>query len=359
MLDALTFDLKRSWVVLLACGVAVVAARGGVLLAETAAVVLVWLLLYRLNVEEKVKKTWDFFHALPLGRRERAVLKIGVPFVIALAVLSLSESDPSLAYVLEGKLAKHIMLAAILVLASIVARTLIHYILIFWAIYVPAAILGVFGLTELVIAGLGLGLAYASMSGHRVSPVKAGVVALCVALPLTIAATLSRVPVYRALMKFGGPETRLDAAVHLVSEENDEPASVVLAGMLRQDPDAKLAERIFDAYEASDQVPELGAAEYQTLLASDAAVRRIVLDYLAHDGDAYDWLTVDRVLAWEPLVLERRKPADEDEEACSGDCEALADLVADRFLDELEWPHFEAHLSSADPVRVEYALLVE
>lgn len=84
--------------------------------------------LYRLNVEDRLRKTWHHFQSLPLSLAERAMARIAVPLLVGMAadtiVGNISGHGPALLVSITWSLLYY----ALVILASLVATTAVRFL---------------------------------------------------------------------------------------------------------------------------------------------------------------------------------------------------------------------------------------
>lgn len=88
------------------------------------------LFLYRLNVEDRLRKTWNHYQALPFTLAERVVARIAVPVVLYVGIHLLSHGVAKERPEFFLNLVKHLLEGAVLVWVSLVARSMFRYLVL-------------------------------------------------------------------------------------------------------------------------------------------------------------------------------------------------------------------------------------
>lgn len=329
---------------------------------EVIPLILIWILAYRLNTEEKVKNNWSFFHALPLSLPAKAGIKIGFPLILLSLLLIpvagetffVSDQDPLHPEWPGAALVDKVSLAAFLVFCSLLSRSMMTWVLS--GVFV-LALHHVFYESPWYAAALIvliLGASLWLLSERRLDFRKTmSAAALAAVLPATLLWYACNWQL-GMMLESEDPEQKL-TAIHLMLEEDhrSKEATTALVALLHGNPSDQNLVIMLRIMHSHDPAVHPGRKVWEGFIRRSAKVRRYVFRYLADRPQTYSWTrTLEFIRFAEARAIH---PGQQ----CEADCEVLAEMTGGTMLNLPGGEeHLRGHLTSAQPGRVGYGLAV-
>lgn len=351
MLEVLKLRLKQNYIILSLMGLALLVFKTGVMDTSFVCTLLVWFFLYRINVEEKIKKNWNYFESLPLSMWERAGIQILLPLLIVFLVFVLSTDQPPILYLLSENLKDDVEAAVFLTTASVVGTSLIGFIGSYFALSLVANIFGsITGLSFLLMA-LSIGYCLYSFSGKRMN-IKANLIAgVAASVVATIAIIQLRPAVYRPFLSHNDSRISLFAATTLIEKYQDAEAKKHLEDRLFTITDSRELDDVLDAFSESDLKLDLSVGQVgHWIKTSSSRNQDVILDYFRRDRNHYSWMDQEFLASLEPSIWSNR-------DECEDACHSLARMMADR-PDDVDWETIKTYLLGQNSEKIDYGLEV-
>jgi hypothetical protein len=317
---------------------------------------LVAALAYRFNTEERIKKSWAYFQSLPLTFWHKAVIKIAVPFIILTLLLGLSSIAIShnYAYPSQTMLIGFMNLAAPLVLSSLLAKSLIQFIILLPICILPLAAVDPSWL-QITIIGLELGYAYYTLSEKRLNFPKTMMAAFLLTTPLAAADYQINQWLLQNMLKSPELDRRLDAARLLLNDNTNHAAArrTLNDALMEESLSSPALQRTLRMMDRHDIVADIPPARFWQLIEQDRTMREAIFEYLDDIKDEADWIhSLSFFQRAEAISLRGTLP-------CSDDCAELADL-AENIIFNIEGgaEHIRSLLQTENLLHLDYALLI-
>ena len=285
-----------------------------------------WLLLYRMNVEEKNKKTWSFFQSLPLSLPEKTVVKVLVPFSFVMALYLLREGVPA-AYEIVGETGSLAALsAAALVLMSLSTNSAGKFVIGYFGLWLLTRPLTFSAPLMFVSAGALLGAGVAYLSGKRLILKRAAFVGLVAALPVALSGHYAEEAALERFLTSGSGAKQVEVALKLYRLDQRESARVVMQVYLQSPENRDLFEDVLDAFDDANQMPSVSEYVWSDMVRYGEKWARLesirFLTRRVTKNSALDWLNDGFIAKVEPAVVGAG------EQKCKGQCQQLARLTA-------------------------------
>ena len=279
------------------------------------------MLVYNWNVSEKTEKSWRFFHALPLSFLQKSVVKIALPFLFSVLVMIAVLRMNFLTLVISGELTDIAIGAATIVLASILARGAVSFVLWLVCLYVPFWI-SIDGKVVIICIVLYLTTAIIFLSEKRIAWKPAILKAAAVCAPLILIVHYARIPLLNVAARSGSTEIRFIAAEELINLEQIDLAKTILEDTLKNSSDIDKLKKVISILEDTNLDIEIPRDIWLKLLAIDTETREEILNYFRSNLERFKWIDVE---FFRLVEIDAQMSSF----SCKDDCRALARLAGE------------------------------
>ncbi len=313
------------------------------------AYILMAMLVFDMNVSDKVKGNWGLLETLPINLHQRFFIRVVIPFLFIVLVTIGVQEDFGLFFLLDDGIHGIFLSASTLIMASLMAKSLnrfLIYIAIVSLINANISLLPYGGLIATILFFL---VSYYIISNYRVSQNKLGVIGISVLLPSLIVLHFAQAPVYKSLLVSKDKNISFFAASKLIEMDKNEQAINLLAETIlktRSVPEVKAALDILDDNNINVNFTK---QQWLDLFSKYSLARHDIIDHFGNRKIQFDWLSHSGLYEFEEIILSYPK--------CRRVCKDLANLV--RFdIQEVDKQRLKSLLSDARLTRNEYALRI-
>ncbi len=282
--------------------------------------------VYKWNVAEKTEKTWRFFHSLPIGFLQKAVLKVFIPFGFSFLVWISSTKFMPLLQLIEGQLNHALVFSSALVLASLIANGLVSFLMWLSIVAIIGLVFKDNGPMAVTLTTIYLAAALVFLSEKRLLWRPMLLKSLAVIIPLALIIHYSRIPTLNFAMKSSNNELVLTAADQLIERGQENNGLRKLGLILSENSDGETILRVIKILDNRDMKVDLPKTRWLELLAKDRELRSTILDYVRHQKDNFAWLNIE---VFQIIEVDIHTST----ESCRDDCRALARLVGELAID--------------------------
>ena len=358
MLSTLKFYLKQQYVLLAIAFALLCTANSSWVDLSAGALLVTWLWVYRLNVDEKGKKTWNFFQSLPLSMKEKSAIKIFLPLVIVFTVYLFQDGRVTIYDLLGSAGALALVSAAALVLASIMARSIVGFVVLYCVFWIATRPFSNSPVLMTSVSGVMLGAAVAYLSNRRIDLRKSLLAGLVTAIPFAVIGHYSEQKALAYYLESGSKSDQTAVALKLFEKSDNAAAVKTLENVLRDIDDADLTETVLDAFDSKEKVPDLAREEWLEIVKRNHEIRQVVLDFLRDtlkNDTRVSSLNDGFVKEVEAMVLLDGRTD------CKRDCRSLAKLASkigdlDQSTEFIE--RMKSYANSGNKSQVRYVLEV-
>jgi hypothetical protein len=245
-------------------------------------------------------------------------------------------------------------LAAPLVLSSLLAKSLIQFIILLPICILPLAAVDPSWL-QITIIGLELGYAYYTLSEKRLNFPKTMMAAFLLTTPLAAADYQINQWLLQNMLKSPELDRRLDAARLLLNDNTNHAAArrTLNDALMEESLSSPALQRTLRMMDRHDIVADIPPARFWQLIEQDRTMREAIFEYLDDIKDEADWIhSLSFFQRAEAISLRGTLP-------CSDDCAELADL-AENIIFNIEGgaEHIRSLLQTENLLHLDYALLI-
>lgn len=311
--------------------------------------ILLTVLAYDLNVNDKLRGNWGYLESLPISLNKRFALKVLIPFAFIVLVDLGMQSKMDLIFFLDQGFSRVLLYASVLILASVLAKKLNSFILYLFALNILAFCLSFLPNHQIVLAMAYLIGSYYILSNKRVDPKTIAISLLAIITPLVLTLHFMQVPLFEKLISAENSEISFFAAKNLIKEKENSQAINVLSDRVATTEDENTFKEALELLTNNSIPLNFEQTKWYELFLEHTSGQKQILRHLTKNSSQYGWIAHSNLFQFEDELLDGKK--------CKSKCRRLAKLVS-KNASSIDSQRMLSHLNSDSKVRKLYALNV-
>jgi hypothetical protein len=312
---------KNNLIIFSSCVALVVLNLTGLMSLSIIAYILLAMLVFDVNVNDKTKGNWSFLESLPITLGERYFLKVIIPFTFLVFVSIGMQNNIDLLFVIDSGLSEILLSASVLIIASLLATKLNKFILYILGFSFTAFLLSFLPFSEIIVSVVYLIASYYIISNKRVQKNKLALLSIIILLPSLLILQFGKAPLYRSLLESKTPSIALFSAGQLIEMNKDKKAINYLTRIITETQNTQNVRNSLEILEDNEVKIIFNKEKWLNLFKVHVDAREDIIDYFIDREVRPDWITHLNLLPFEEIML--------DSGNCNDVCHEMANLVSD------------------------------
>jgi hypothetical protein len=311
---------KNNLTLFLTCIVLVVLNIANIASFDMVAYILMAMMVFDINVNDKTKGNWNYLESLPISLNQRFFLKVIIPFVFMTLISIGVEDKLDIYFLIDSGFTKILISVTTLILASLLSDKLNKFLLYIIGLTILSQFLSFLPNPKLIVSFLYLIISYYIISNKRIAKNKLAVLSIIVLLPVFLTIYFGQTPIYRSLLASQKKEVSLFAANKLMSKRKDQQAIDYLVATLTnpKTTDFEFSEAM-DILDDAEYKLSFSRKQWLNLFEKHTNSRSEIIHYFGQDHLRPEWVTHENLLEFEELSLIAHD--------CDNKCRQLSKLI--------------------------------
>jgi len=319
MKELLITYTKNNLIIFSSCVVLVILNLVNIVGLDMIAYILLAMLVFDINVNDKTKGNWNFLESLPISLKERYVLKVLIPFTFIVLVSIGMESKIDLLFFLNSGLSEILLIASVLVIASLLATKLNKFILYILGFSLIAFLLSFIPSSEIIVSVMYLIASYYALSSKRVKKNSLYLLSIAIILPILLTLHFGKTPLYRSLIESQNHSAALFSAGQLVEINKDQRAINYLMDIIKETQNTQNLRDSLEILGDNDVKINLNQESWLSLFKHHIEARKDIIHYFTHEDLRPSWLTHQSLFEFEEIILNSGD--------CNNTCHKMVNLI--------------------------------